>query len=128
LTVTDAEQDSIFLFLLEGDAKNAHLPALDGAAERLRLFKADLLDYGSMAAAVAGCDVVFHVACPVLANSTPNPEARQLSVHPSFLSLSLYLFDHLPTSENKGKLVIFLNKGKLVMFLQLANPCLCCAG
>ncbi|KAM0883546.1 hypothetical protein ACQ4PT_031585 [Festuca glaucescens] len=58
----------------EGDAKNAHLAALDGAAERLRLFKADLLDYGSMAAAVAGCDVVFHVACPVLANSTPNPE------------------------------------------------------
>uniref|UniRef100_A0ACD5UGZ1 Uncharacterized protein n=1 Tax=Avena sativa TaxID=4498 RepID=A0ACD5UGZ1_AVESA len=43
-----------------GDAKNAHLPALDGAAERLRLFKADLLDYGSIAAAVAGCDVVFH--------------------------------------------------------------------
>ncbi|XP_044956787.1 cinnamoyl-CoA reductase 1-like [Hordeum vulgare subsp. vulgare] len=58
-----------------GDAKNAHLPALDGAAERLRLFKADLLDYGSMAAAIAGCDVVFHVACPVLANHTPNPEA-----------------------------------------------------
>uniref|UniRef100_A0A0D9WS91 NAD-dependent epimerase/dehydratase domain-containing protein n=1 Tax=Leersia perrieri TaxID=77586 RepID=A0A0D9WS91_9ORYZ len=44
-----------------GDAKNAHLMALDGAAERLRLFKADLLDYGSMAAAIAGCDDVFHV-------------------------------------------------------------------
>ncbi|XP_037456765.1 cinnamoyl-CoA reductase 1-like [Triticum dicoccoides] len=58
-----------------GDAKNAHLAALDGAAERLRLFKADLLDYGSMAAAIAGCDAVFHVACPVLANHTPNPEA-----------------------------------------------------
>ncbi|KAM3192618.1 hypothetical protein ACQJBY_069684 [Aegilops geniculata] len=58
-----------------GDARNAHLAALDGAAERLRLFKADLLDYGSMAAAIAGCDAVFHVACPVLANHTPNPEA-----------------------------------------------------
>ena len=48
-----------------GDAKNAHLLGLDGAAERLRLFKADLLDYGSVAAAIAGSGGVFHVACPV---------------------------------------------------------------
>jgi nucleoside-diphosphate-sugar epimerase len=75
-------------FLLEGDAKNAHLLALDGAAERLRLFKADLLDYGSMAAAVAGCDVVFHVACPVLAASTPNPE------------VSLALFQQIPIVDS----------------------------
>ncbi|TVU08211.1 hypothetical protein EJB05_41605, partial [Eragrostis curvula] len=58
-----------------GDAKNAHLAALDGAAERLRLFKADLLDYGSMAAAIAGCDGVFHVACPVHATAVADPEA-----------------------------------------------------
>uniref|UniRef100_A0A0E0ADS0 3-beta hydroxysteroid dehydrogenase/isomerase domain-containing protein n=1 Tax=Oryza glumipatula TaxID=40148 RepID=A0A0E0ADS0_9ORYZ len=51
--------------LCEGDAKNAHLMSLDSTAERLRLFKADLLDYGSVAAAIAGCDDVFHVACPV---------------------------------------------------------------
>ncbi|XP_006656267.1 cinnamoyl-CoA reductase 1-like [Oryza brachyantha] len=61
-----------------GDAKNAHLAALDGAAERLRLFKADLLDYGSMAAAIAGCDDVFHVACPVLLHA-PNPEVDLLA-------------------------------------------------
>lgn len=48
-----------------GDAKNAHLAAMDGAADRLRLFRADLLDYGSVAAAIAGCDGVFHVASPV---------------------------------------------------------------
>uniref|UniRef100_A0A0D9ZEZ2 3-beta hydroxysteroid dehydrogenase/isomerase domain-containing protein n=1 Tax=Oryza glumipatula TaxID=40148 RepID=A0A0D9ZEZ2_9ORYZ len=48
-----------------GDVKNAHLMSLDVAAERLRLFKADLLDYSSVAAAIAGCDDVFHVACPV---------------------------------------------------------------
>ncbi|BAD81486.1 cinnamoyl-CoA reductase -like [Oryza sativa Japonica Group] len=47
--------------LCEGDAKNAHLMSLDVAVERLRLFKADLLDYGSVAAAIAGCDDVFHV-------------------------------------------------------------------
>ncbi|CAD6338991.1 unnamed protein product [Miscanthus lutarioriparius] len=44
-----------------GDAKNAHLAAMDGAADRLRLFRADLLDYCSVAAAIAGCDGVFHV-------------------------------------------------------------------
>ncbi|CAD6338988.1 unnamed protein product [Miscanthus lutarioriparius] len=48
-----------------GDAKNAHLAAMDGAADRLRLFRADLLDYGSVLAAIAGCDGVFHVASPV---------------------------------------------------------------
>ncbi|XP_052160383.1 cinnamoyl-CoA reductase 1-like isoform X3 [Oryza glaberrima] len=52
--------------------------SLDGAAERLRLFKADLLDYGSVAAAIAGCDDVFHVACPVLL-SAPNPEVDILA-------------------------------------------------
>ncbi|EEC71085.1 hypothetical protein OsI_02851 [Oryza sativa Indica Group] len=61
--------------LCEGDAKNAHLMSLDVAAKRLRLFKADLLDYGSVAAAIAGCDDVFHVACPVLL-SAPNPGAH----------------------------------------------------
>lgn len=62
-----------------GDGKNAHLAALDGAAERLRLFKADLLDNGSLAAAITGCDDVFHVACPVLANATPYPEVELLA-------------------------------------------------
>ena len=52
-----------------GDAKNAHLAAMDGAADRLRLFRADLLDYCSVAAAIAGCDGVFHVASPL-----PSPQ------------------------------------------------------
>jgi hypothetical protein len=58
-----------------GSAKNAHLAALDGAAERLRLFRADLVDSGSVAAAVAGCDGVFHVACPVPDYTLADPEA-----------------------------------------------------
>ncbi|KAL6603811.1 hypothetical protein ACP70R_044172 [Stipagrostis hirtigluma subsp. patula] len=62
-----------------GDAKNAHLPALDGAAERLRLFRADLLDPGRVEAAVAGCDGVFHVASPVLATAATNPEVQLLA-------------------------------------------------
>ncbi|KAJ1259965.1 hypothetical protein BS78_10G195800 [Paspalum vaginatum] len=62
-----------------GDAKSAHLPALDGAAERLRLFRADVLDYGSVAAAIAGCDGVFHVACPVPDYALADPEAELLA-------------------------------------------------
>lgn len=47
------------------DPKNAHLKALDGAAERLILCKADLLDYDAISAAVEGCHGVFHTASPV---------------------------------------------------------------
>ncbi|KAJ1259963.1 hypothetical protein BS78_10G195600 [Paspalum vaginatum] len=61
------------------DPKNAHLMALDGARERLRLLKADLLDYASVAAAVAGCDGVFHVASPVPAVNPPNPDVEVLA-------------------------------------------------
>ena len=57
-----------------GDPKHAHLMALDGAVERLRLFKADMLDHASVAAAVAGCDGVFHVASPVPASKPADPE------------------------------------------------------
>ncbi|KAF7140877.1 hypothetical protein RHSIM_Rhsim06G0002800 [Rhododendron simsii] len=56
--------------------KNAHLKKLEKASENLKLFKADLLDYNSLSAAITGCDGVFHVACPVPSGSVPNPEAR----------------------------------------------------
>ncbi|XP_077215812.1 cinnamoyl-CoA reductase 1-like [Tasmannia lanceolata] len=56
------------------DEKNAHLKKLDNASENLQLFKADLLDYGSLCRAITGCDGVFHVASPVPAGSVPNPE------------------------------------------------------
>ena len=48
-------------------SKRDHLLALPGAAERLKLFQADLVDAGAaaaLAAAFAGCSVVFHTACP----------------------------------------------------------------
>ncbi|CAL5053831.1 unnamed protein product [Urochloa decumbens] len=62
-----------------GDAKNAHLAAMGGAAERLRLFGADVLDGDAVAAAVAGCDGVFHVACPVPDYALADPEAEMLA-------------------------------------------------
>ena len=60
---------------VSGDPKNAHLMELDGAAERLRLFKADVLDSAALAAAVEGCEGVFHVASPVPADKIVDPEA-----------------------------------------------------
>nr|CAB3453804.1 unnamed protein product [Digitaria exilis] len=48
--------------------KNAHLRLLEGAPERLLLFKADVLDRDALAAAIAGCQGVFHVASPVPAD------------------------------------------------------------
>ncbi|CAA7037062.1 unnamed protein product [Microthlaspi erraticum] len=45
--------------------KTEHLLALDGAKERLKLFKADLLEECSFEEAIKGCDAVFHTASPV---------------------------------------------------------------
>ncbi|XP_057456779.1 cinnamoyl-CoA reductase CAD2-like isoform X2 [Lotus japonicus] len=44
--------------------KVEHLVKLDGAKERLHLFKADLLEEGSFDSAIQGCDGVFHTASP----------------------------------------------------------------
>nr|GMD30606.1 cinnamoyl-CoA reductase 1-like [Ipomoea batatas] len=52
------------------DEKNGHLKQLEGASERLTLWKADLLDYQSLRQAINGCDGVFHTASPV----TDDPE------------------------------------------------------
>ncbi|GFQ00254.1 cinnamoyl-coa reductase 2 [Phtheirospermum japonicum] len=52
-----------------GDEKYVHLKSLENASEKLKLFKADLLDFDSILAAVKGCDGVFHVASPVPSSS-----------------------------------------------------------
>ncbi|XP_003578338.1 cinnamoyl-CoA reductase 2-like [Brachypodium distachyon] len=60
------------------DPKNACLEQLDGASENLRLFKADMLDYGSVVAAFAGCQGVFHVASPVPEGKMVDPEKEMM--------------------------------------------------
>ncbi|CAL5063658.1 unnamed protein product [Urochloa decumbens] len=48
---------------------------MEGATpESLRLFKAHVLDRDALAAAVAGCEGVFHVASPVPAEKVADPE------------------------------------------------------
>jgi nucleoside-diphosphate-sugar epimerase len=44
--------------------KVAHLTSLPGAAERLTLFEADLLNAGAYDEAITGCAGVFHMASP----------------------------------------------------------------
>ncbi|XP_074284443.1 phenylacetaldehyde reductase-like [Silene latifolia] len=46
--------------------KTEHLRELEGAKERLHLFKANLLEEGSFDAAISGCHAVFHTASPVI--------------------------------------------------------------
>uniref|UniRef100_A0A0E0ETK7 NAD-dependent epimerase/dehydratase domain-containing protein n=1 Tax=Oryza meridionalis TaxID=40149 RepID=A0A0E0ETK7_9ORYZ len=62
------------------DPKNAHLKQLDGASEMLSLFKADVLDSGELAAAIAGCEGVFHVASPVPGDKIVDPEVQKVVV------------------------------------------------
>ncbi|CAI0393807.1 unnamed protein product [Linum tenue] len=50
--------------------KTQHLLALDGAKERLKLFKANLLDEGSFDPIVEECECVFHTASPFYFNVT----------------------------------------------------------
>ncbi|URE38287.1 NmrA-like family [Musa troglodytarum] len=55
--------------------KTQHLHALEGATERLHLFKANLLEEGSFDAVVEGCDGVFHTASPFY-HAVTNPQAE----------------------------------------------------
>jgi len=57
--------------------KTLHLQALDGAKDRLHLFKASLLEEGSFDAAIAGCECVFHTASPFYHN-VKDPKAELL--------------------------------------------------
>lgn len=69
----------VLIVHVPGDAKKTgHLLALDGAKERLHLYKADLLEKGSFESVVDGCDGVFHTASPVLL-SPKDPKVLLLS-------------------------------------------------
>jgi hypothetical protein len=76
----------VFLCIYSTDdpKKTEHLLSLDGAKERLQLFKANLVEEGSFDSVVDGCQGVFHTASPaILAASDPQ-------VHPVILFLLPY--------------------------------------
>ncbi|GMH30457.1 hypothetical protein Nepgr_032300 [Nepenthes gracilis] len=62
---------------LSDPRKTKHLLALDGANERLHLFRADLLEDGSFDSAIDGCEGVFHTASPVTVH-VKDPQAELL--------------------------------------------------
>ena len=81
-------------FTFTGDPKKTlHLTSLDGAKQRLELFKADLLEEGSFDSVVEGCEGVFHLASPCVAQVN-DPEVHFLltSSSSSFLIPENYLF------------------------------------
>ncbi|KAJ7961633.1 cinnamoyl-CoA reductase 1-like [Quillaja saponaria] len=57
--------------------KTAHLLSLEGAKERLHLFKANLLEEGSFDSAIKECEGVFHTASPFYIDVT-DPQAELL--------------------------------------------------
>ncbi|KAI3724562.1 hypothetical protein L2E82_36343 [Cichorium intybus] len=62
------------------EKKNGHLKKLENAEERLKLFKADLLDYGNLCAAFDGCNGVLHVASPVPSGHVSNPQLKDFLI------------------------------------------------
>jgi hypothetical protein len=84
--VLDIDKFSILIGILciystDDPKKTEHLLSLDGAKERLQLFKASLLEEGSFDSVVDGCQGVFHTASPAIFASS-NPQ-----VHPMILFL-----------------------------------------
>ncbi|XP_020596809.1 cinnamoyl-CoA reductase 2-like [Phalaenopsis equestris] len=62
------------------DEKNCHLKKLENASENLQLYKADVLQYDDLLAAIQGCEGVFHVASPVPGfKVVPNPETEVIA-------------------------------------------------
>lgn len=59
---------------------------LDGAKERLHLFKANLLEEGAFDAVIDGCEGVFHTASPVI-RSTNDPQVKFIWILAVLLSL-----------------------------------------
>ena len=60
----------MFLHAPDDQKKTEHLLSLDGAKERLHLFKADLLEEGSFDSVIEECECVFHTASPVIVSVT----------------------------------------------------------
>ncbi|KAL6572188.1 hypothetical protein OROMI_013146 [Orobanche minor] len=69
-----------------GDDTNADLKNLQNAAEKLELFKSNLLDFDSILAAVKGCNGVFHVA-NTKTHTSEHGESSQGRTKPSFADI-----------------------------------------
>jgi nucleoside-diphosphate-sugar epimerase len=78
---------AFYLICADDPAETGHLPALDGAEERLHLFAIDLLDADSLRAAISGTVGVFHLASPCIVDRVQDP---QVSVSPYHLPFKIF--------------------------------------
>jgi len=77
--IYNSDKYQTFLFFFTGDVgKVGLLREFDGAKERLKIFKADLLEEGSFDEAIQGVDGVFHTASPVL---VPHDDNIQVNLY-----------------------------------------------
>ena len=63
------------IIIVDDPKKVDHLVKLDGAKERLQLFKANLLEEGAFDSVVEGCHGVFHTASPFY-HDVKDPQAE----------------------------------------------------
>ncbi|KAL8256825.1 hypothetical protein R6Q59_028866 [Mikania micrantha] len=94
------------------DPKNNHLRELEGANERLTLYKADLLDFASLRDAINGCNGVFHTASPV----TDDPEQM---VEPAVIGTRNVI---VAAAEAKVRRVVFTSSIGAVYMDPNRNP------
>ena len=71
----------LLIYPTDDTKKTEHLLALEGAKERLHLFKADLLEEESFDSVVDGCNGVFHTASPVIM-IVDDPQVYPIFLHP----------------------------------------------
>lgn len=77
-----------FIFLQMIQRRQSILLSLDGAKERLHLFKANLLEEGSFDSVVEGCIGVFHTASPFYDGAT-DPQVHWLTLFLSALRVAI---------------------------------------
>nr|GEX86878.1 zinc finger, CCHC-type [Tanacetum cinerariifolium] len=92
------------------EEKNGHLKKLENAEERLRLLKADLLDYEGLCDAFSGCNGVLHVASPVPGRHVSNPQLELLD--PAILGTQNVLNACLKAKVEK---VVVVSSGSAVL-------------
>lgn len=86
---------NIFFFHFTGDVRKVgFLWELNGAKERLKLIKADLLVEGSFDDAVQGVDGVFHTASPVVVPYDDNIKAKLQQRTLIYLFKIVHIFIH----------------------------------
>ena len=95
---------SVLNVTIDDPRKMEHLLVLDGAKERLHLFKADLLEEGSFDSVVDGCKGVFHTASPVI-NYSADPQVHSVTLklndecHIIWKHIYIYIYIYIPKND-----------------------------